>query len=197
MRCCTSVDRCARALWLTFIATLLCANDVRGASIDEQPGFEILDASSYIDDGIHRVNARIRYRFSQQAIEAMDNGVAITISLRMEVLRERPVVNESIAAVRARYRIQAHSLSQRYVVRNLNTDESMTFQDLGAVVAALGEVRDFPLLDDQVLEEGERYRARIRATLDIESLPTPLRLLAYLSTPWRLSSEWKSWPLAR
>lgn len=197
MRCCTSADRCARALWLTITAALLCANIARGASIDDRPGFDVLDADSYLHEGIHRVNARILYRFSDEAIEAMDNGVAITISVRMEVLRERPVIDENIAAVRARYRIQAHSLSQRYVVRNLNTDESMTFQDLDDVVTALGELRDFPLLDDQVLVDGERYIARIKATLDIESLPTPLRLLAYLSTPWRLSSEWKSWPLQR
>ena len=40
-------------------------------------------------------------------------------------------------------------------------------------------------------------RVRVRAVLEIESLPTPLRLAAYFNPAWRLSSDWLSWPLQR
>ena len=33
--------------------------------------------------------------------------------------------------------------------------------------------------------------------VDIEALPAPLRPVAYLSSPWRLTSEWYEWPLER
>ena len=48
-----------------------------------------------------------------------------------------------------------------------------------------------------VLEPDEQYRVRLRASLERESLPTPLRLLAYFSSSWRLSSDWTTWPLQR
>jgi Domain of unknown function (DUF4390) len=62
---------------------------------------------------------------------------------------------------------------------------------------ALGQVRDFPLIDAYLLEQDERYVLQLGAYLDIESLPTPLRVLAYLNPDWHLSSEWYDYPLKR
>jgi len=206
MRCCPSVDRPValrapgrgtlrergRRMLLVLLGTTVVST---GAA--SEPGFRILDASSRLDNGVHLVDASIDFAFSTDAIEAMASGVAITVSVRMEVQRERALLNETIAEVRARYRIQAHSLSRRFLVTNLSTDETMTFQTYEAMKLGLGSIRNFPLLDDRVLKDGERYRARIRATLDIESLPAPMRPLAYLSSSWRLSSNWTAWPLQR
>lgn len=163
----------------------------------DDPGFRVLEADSRLEDGVHRVDARIDYTFSEDAVEAMQNGVAITVSVRMQVLRNRPLFDETIAQVRARYRLQAHSLSERFVATNLSTDESKTFRSLDAMTRDIGVISNFPLLDDRVLESGQDYHVRLRATLDIESLPAPMRPLAYLSSSWRLSSDWTSWPLER
>ena len=38
---------------------------------------------------------------------------------------------------------------------------------------------------------------RLRGSLDIESLPTPVRLLAYFSSAWDMDSEWHQWGLSR
>ena len=50
-------------------------------------------------------------------------------------------------------------------------------------------------LDKGLLATSERYEGALRAWLDIEALPAPLRLLAYLSDDWPLTSEWYTWPL--
>jgi hypothetical protein len=36
---------------------------------------------------------------------------------------------------------------------------------------------------------------RLRADLEIESLPLPLQPLAYLGQGWRLTTGWTQWPL--
>jgi len=36
----------------------------------------------------------------------------------------------------------------------------------------------------------------VRAVLDTERLPGPLRLLAFWRRDWSLGSEWYRWPLA-
>jgi hypothetical protein len=46
-----------------------------------------------------------------------------------------------------------------------------------------------------LLVSDERYEGALRARLDIEALPAPLRVFAYLSDDWRLTSEWYTWPL--
>jgi hypothetical protein len=45
------------------------------------------------------------------------------------------------------------------------------------------------------LVPGEAYQLRLRADLEIESLPLPLQPLAYLGRGWRLTSGWTQWPL--
>ena len=60
-------------------------------------------------------------------------------------------------------------------------------------VEALGTIADFPLLDAYLLEGEKHYMLYVRARLDIEALPSPLRPLAYLSSLWRLESEWYRW----
>ena len=59
----------------------------------------------------------------------------------------------------------------------------------------MGQITDFPFLDQGLLIAGERYEGALRVLLDLEALPAPLRLFAYLSDDWRLSSEWRTWPL--
>jgi hypothetical protein len=53
------------------------------------------------------------------------------------------------------------------------------------------------LLTDQALESELNYEIRLRGSLDIESLPTPVRLIAYVSSAWDMMSKWYSWPLVR
>ena len=43
--------------------------------------------------------------------------------------------------------------------------------------------------------EGD-YSVEVRASLDIEALPSPLRPVAYTSLAWRLNSGWSTWKLA-
>jgi hypothetical protein len=161
------------------------------------PGFRIDDASTRLVDGVHRLQARITLDFSNEAVEAMENGVAVTIAVESEVLRLGRLWDRSVGRVQARYRIQVHALSHQFLVKNLSTGETTTYRNLSEMSSALGIIEDFPLLDDDILEDAERYRVRLRAYLEIESLPTPLRLLAYFKSSWRLASDWITWPLER
>lgn len=163
----------------------------------DSPGFLVKKADTVLVDGVHRLNARIAFRFSDEAIEAMDNGVGVIVSIESEVLKLSRVWDRAVGTVKARYLIQIHALSRQYRIKNLNTGETTSYRNLDDALAALGMVEDFPLLDDHVLADDAEYRVRLRAKLDIESLPTPLRLAAYFKSAWRLSSDWLTWPLQR
>ena len=96
-----------------------------------------------------------------------------------------------------RYRLEFHALSKRYVLTNVNAGVSQTFDYLDDALTALGTIDGFPLIDRGLLRDGERYTGTLRARLDIEKLPAPLRPLAYLSSQWRLSSDRHTWSLQR
>lgn len=159
-------------------------------------GFRVLSAETYLDRGVYRLNARVDYQFSQGLLEALQNGVPLILKLRMEVMSRREWLwDEPIARVNQRFSLEYHALARQYVVTNLNSGELKSFPNRTAAVEFLGRLNNFPLLDRSLLKAGENYYVRLSASLEIEALPTPLRLTAYLSGDWLLNSEWYTCPL--
>lgn len=178
------------------LSALLLLSSLIGLSTVWAAGFEIISASTQLDRDVYRLNARIEYHFSKAALEALQNGVPLTIELLMEVRRRRSWVwDETVYSLNQRFRLEYHALSRQYLVSNLNSGERRSFPTQSAALDFMGHINGFPFLDKGLLDSHQRYEAALRATLDTESLPAPLRLFTYLSEDWQLNSEWKLWPL--
>ncbi len=188
MHACASVRR--PRLWL---AGLLLAAAAGAA----EPGlFRVTTAETRLADGVFLLSARIEYRLSPEALEALDSGVPLFVVLDIRVERQRRWWwNSTVARLQQRYLLLYHALSEKYVVHSLNSGAQANYRSLAEALAALGRVEDLPLMDSNLLDPGAEYRVRLRAYLDIEALPAPLQPLAYLSPGWRLQSEWKQWSL--
>lgn len=159
-------------------------------------GFDVVSASTRLEGGVYHLNARIDYRFSGAALEALQNGVPLTVELEMEVRRRRAWLwDETVYALAQRFRLEYHTLSRQYLVSNLNSGERRGFPTRSSALQFMGQIADFPFLDKGLLDPDQRYEGALRARLDIEALPAPLRVFAYLSDDWRLTSEWRTWPL--
>ena len=59
-----------------------------------------------------------------------------------------------IAALVQRYEVNYHALSQRWLVRNLNTGEQFDFGSLAGGARAHLEIRGLPILDAALLPPG-------------------------------------------
>ena len=159
-------------------------------------GFKIINASTQLQGGIYLLNAKIQYRLSEATRDALQNGVPLTVVLDMEVRRQRSWAwDETVYALAQRFRLEYHSLSKQYLVTNLNSGERRAFPELEDALQYMGQIKNFPFLDRGLLKKKQQYQGALRATLDFEALPTPLRLFAYLSDDWRLSSKWRVWQL--
>jgi hypothetical protein len=54
---------------------------------------------------------------------------------------------------------------------------------------------NLPVVDAALLDEDRRYDIRVRAVLDTDELPGPLRLLAFWRRDWSIESDWLQWRL--
>ena len=179
-------------LWLVGIGLL--AGPIQTATA----GFFVRWVETELVNDVYMLDARLDLELGSAPLEALNSGVPIDIVVEIRILRERPYwLDERIAALTQRYRLEFHALSERYVLTNVNAGVSQTFDYLDDALAALGTIEGYPLLDREILEPGERYTGTLRTRLDIEKLPAPLRPLAYLSSKWRLSSNQYTWPLKR
>ena len=163
----------------------------------DDPGFfEVRSAIAELRDGVYYLNAVIGYRLSTEAIDALHSGVPLGIRLDVEIVDPRRWwFDDDSAALRQSYQLDFHTLSERYIVRNVNSADQASFASLPAALEYIGRVERLPLIDTAVLEDDRGYYVRLRASLDQEQFPGPLRLLAFWRRDWSIASEWYRWPL--
>lgn len=166
------------------------------ASSAHARGFTIRSVSTHLQDKVYLLDANIDYKFSDAALEALRNGVPLIVLLDIKVEQERSWwLDKTVAELQQGYLLLYHALTEKYIVNNLNSGAQDNYERLSAALNALGKVKDLPILDAQLTSKGERYLVRLRTRLDLESLPAPMRPLAYISSDWRLESDWYEWPL--
>lgn len=183
-------SQCPALYWLLVVGLSAVAVQTLAA------GIHVQRVETRVVNDVYMLNARVNLELSSAPLEALENGVPLDLVMDIRVLREIPYwPDERVAVLTQRYRLEYHALSKRYVLTNVNTGVSQTFDHLDEALAALGTIDDYPLIDRELLRAGEQYTGTLRARLDIEKLPAPLRPLAYLSSQWRLSSDYYRWSL--
>jgi hypothetical protein len=158
--------------------------------------FEVRSASTELRDGVYFLSAVISYRLSTDARDALHAGVPLGIRLDVEIFHPRRwwFDNEN-STLRQSYQLEYHALSERYIVLNVNSGNQESFGSLGAALDYLGKIDRLPLIDAALVEDEREYDVRLRAVLDEEQFPGPLRLLAFWRRDWSIASEWYRWPL--
>lgn len=158
--------------------------------------FSINDAKTHLVDEVYVLNAKLSYTLTETVVEALQNGIALPLRLTIVIERDRWYLwDEKIATLKQRYQLKYYAFRKQYVIKYLNTGIQKTFDNLNIALTHLGQLEDFPLLDKHLIKDNERYWVHLHTYLDIESLPVPLRPIAYLSSQWRLNSNWFLCPL--
>jgi hypothetical protein len=88
-------------------------------------------------------------------------------------------------------------LSSLYEVTTNSGESGKNFVSKDALLNFLGELRQLQFLGDHQLRAATDYQVMVKAGLQIDELPLPLRLPAWLSKEWQLTTGWKTWPLPR
>jgi hypothetical protein len=162
----------------------------------EAGGFRVASAKTHLDGETYVLDARILYGFSDLALEALDNGVPLTIEVHVQVRsRDAWIWDDTLLDRRLRYAIRYKPLSERFLVSQLPGEGGRSFVTRDAAIAALGEIKGLPLVSAARLDPDTRYDVHLKAELDIEELPLPLRPMAYLRPAWKLSTGWTKWPI--
>ena len=181
-----------RTLLSGWMLLLLCWS----VTLKAAPDFLIHDVQLHERHDQYLLSLQIDYRLSRVALEALSNGVPLTFELRVRVDKvwgglweQRPF------EMTLRHQIRYHALTGLYRVVDLISSEKESFVTQEAALSALGEYSDIKLFAKDQLDPKADYKMRLRADLDIESLPMPLRPLAYFHRGWKLSSGWTKWPL--
>lgn len=159
-----------------------------------QQQIEIRSAYVETSKSVYLLNATVAFELPEGARHAIREGVPLTLDLEIAIQRGRRFwLDESVATLVQHYELVYHALSERYLVRNLNSGEQSTFATLESALDALRVIDDLPILDAPLLEHEQRYEFALRASLDVRTMPDTLRFVLFWTDDWRQRSEWYTW----
>jgi hypothetical protein len=158
----------------------------------------ITEARTRLEDGVWYLDADIEYRLNATALEALESGLPLDIELDIRLERRRRIIwDAEFAALRQRYELQFHALTERYITRNLNSGEQSSHASLGSALAAVGQVRGLPLIDDALVDPEAKHYVEFRASVDIKRKGGPLAIVRVFWNDWHTESDQLRWRLGR
>jgi hypothetical protein len=152
--------------------------------------------SAYVEraEGVYQLNATLDFEVIEGARAAIRDGAPFTLHLEIVVRRERSYwLDEVVATLDQSYELVYHALSDRYLVRNVNSGEQVSFATLDAALDSLRVISSLPILDQALVRPERRHEISVRASLDVRTMPDTLRFILFWSDDWRQRSEWYTW----
>lgn len=181
-----------RAAVLALLACLA-GSPLAGAAETE---LKITSASLALDENVYELDMGLEVALPPEARQAIDGGLPLRLDYQIEILRVRRYMPDAdVAALVQSYEVVYHALSQRYLLRNLNTGVQLDFGTLDSALARIADIRGLPLIDSALVPPGPVYAVRVRALVDMGTAPDSLRWLLFWTDDWSTASEWYTWTL--
>jgi hypothetical protein len=179
---------------LQLLFVLFCAGFCYAPASWAQGRFEIRSAYVERAEGVYQLNATLDFEVTEGARAAMRDGAPFTLHLEIVVRSERSYwLDEVVATLDQSYELVYHALSDRYLVRNVNSGEQVSYATLDAALDALRVISNLPILDQALVRPDRRHEISLRAGLDVRTMPDTLRFILFWSDDWRQRSEWYTW----
>lgn len=187
----STVRRPVAWLFVAFLGVLgLAVAPVAGA----QNRLEVRSAFIEPAERVYELNATLDFDLPEGAREVVRQGVPLSLHLEIVVKRKRSYwLDDTVATLDQSYELAYRALSERYLVRNLNSGEQASYATLDAALDALRVISRLPILDQALVSTARRHEISIRANLDVRTMPDALRFVLFWSDDWRQRSEWYTW----
>lgn len=184
-----------RPLRLMALLLLGCMLAATGAFAQAPPArFEVRSAYVEPAEGVYELNATLNFDLQEGARAAIREGVPLSLHLEIVVKRQRSYwLDETVATLDQYYELAYRALSERYLVRNLNSGEQASYATLDAALDALRVISRLPILDQALVSPKRRHEISVRGNLDVRTMPDALRFVLFWSDDWRQRSEWYTW----
>ena len=141
------------------------------------------------------VNGDIAYKLSPVVKEALKKGISISLTITMRLKKEGLLWDSVVRELKLAYQIQNHALLNIYSVKSLHADEKNVFSTLAGAIDYISRIRDLPIVESSLVQEGQQYYIAAKVSFEHEKLPVPIRPFSYFDSQWALSSDWTLWPL--
>lgn len=141
-------------------------------------------------EDFYTLSTKIDYQLNNEALKALEHGIGLNISIDIHLFKqqkawfEKPVLKRKLM-----YLLEYHTLTNQYLLTNFDTGIRKSYSNLELALYQLGFLNNTQLWNKSSINKNNSYYFLINSTLEIRSLPAPLRPLMYLSDKWRIRGE--------
>lgn len=163
--------------------------------------FRISELQPQLQPGSLIISGVMDLALSEKVEEAVSKGIPLDLEIEFRLKRERKLLwAEQLQSWKLKRQIRYHALSGQYFVSdpadsNKKLENFISLQQALRHMGILSEL-SFDVASLEVYVDAS-YILEARVSLDIESLPAPLRPVAYTSLDWHLNSGWTTWTVKR
>ncbi|RLA20539.1 MAG: hypothetical protein DRQ61_09800, partial [Gammaproteobacteria bacterium] len=143
--------------------------------------FAVQSASLQKEENVWFLQTTIDYQLSEAAVEALNNGVPLTITVQFKLKKTRPWLwRKTIFRKELTLQLRYLGLAKLYQVTNDSQEQQYHFASFQAAIDHIGNLKE-PLIEAlPSLMTDQHYFGMVKTALEIEALPLPLRPVAYL-----------------
>jgi len=191
-----SFRACKGWLLMLGVCSLLLSGELQAGG--KSGAIVVTDAEVELGESAWLLNAWMDIRLSKGARKALVNGIPLWFEFQVQALEKRRWLWDRVISEHRQLReVQYHPLTYTYIVKDLVTGEQHNFRRLEEAMQSIGVLLNIDVLEYAAVSDNLDYTVRLRGSLEIEALPIPIRLLAYVSSKWDIKSAWYQWPLER
>jgi len=174
---------------VSLIFTLACITNSAYANT-----INIKSTHAYTEEKSYYLDALFDFALTEEANKALRHGISLEIHTHFQLRINREWLwDKTISEKIIIYKLEHKPLTGNFLTINLKTGLRRSYNNLDAALSHISLISKMELFKQSILHKDKNYVARIRTFLDIESLPSPMRLQAYFSQSWDMSSEWYEW----
>jgi len=153
---------------------------------------EIRNAALLASDDQYVLEADIIAELTPLLADVVGRGVSLYFVAEFELTSARWYwLDEEIATRTLTYRLSYQSLTRQY---RLTTGAlHQNFSSLNEALRTMLRIRNWAVVERNVLRVGQSYNAALRFRLDVGELPKPLQVSALGRKDWSLATEWYRW----
>ena len=161
-------------------------------------GVNVRDVTLWENEKSYLLDADIDYFPTDKVIEALKNGIHLTFEVTVKVRESDSWLGwfkRALTKRKIRFQLRYRPLSSLYEISRDDNQMQRNFVSWKSLFSNLGELRQIAIVESGKLDVHKKYRVEVKAELDINSLPLPMRPMAYIDSDWDMSSGWSEWPL--
>jgi hypothetical protein len=170
---------------------------ISAASIaQDESAFNIKAASFTMRDSLLLLDSTIEIELPKYINRAIDQGFAVPLMFEVEVFKHSQYwFDKKLFSLKQKYQFHYLPMLSSYAIYDVNANQRMYFNSRQEAVLYLEVIYAYPMFDITNINQSDRVYARIRAGIDVDELPLPLKSSSLWDNDWGLQGDWFDWKI--